>query len=151
MIHQPCTCHPDEAPKPCHRKYAIRDCKFAAQYPQHARVKELGNDNQIIGNFLEWIGENGYTICTYFTDKYFDGKEYDSEGERKEYIPEGFYVPLMVRSDEPRRIEEWIGKYFGIDVKELSREKDRMYAELTVEHCPRCGSGVIEHICLKES
>lgn len=24
-----CTCHPDEAPTPCRRKYASRDCKLA--------------------------------------------------------------------------------------------------------------------------
>lgn len=27
---RPCTCHPDEAPKPCQHKYALGDCMAAA-------------------------------------------------------------------------------------------------------------------------
>lgn len=33
---RPCTCHPDEAPKPCVRRYALADCLEAACSPTRA-------------------------------------------------------------------------------------------------------------------
>jgi hypothetical protein len=34
-----------------------------ADYPEHEKLKALGGDNQVVGDFIEWLGENGYEIA----------------------------------------------------------------------------------------
>lgn len=34
-----------------------------ATYPEHEKIKALGGANQIVGDFIEWLGEAGYEIC----------------------------------------------------------------------------------------
>ena len=36
----------------------------AAQFPQLAKMQAVQEQSQAIGEFLEWLGENGMTICT---------------------------------------------------------------------------------------
>jgi hypothetical protein len=32
-------------------------------YPEHEKLKALGDSNQIVGDFIEWLSEQGYEIC----------------------------------------------------------------------------------------
>jgi hypothetical protein len=36
-----------------------------SDYPEHEKLKALNGANQIVGDFIEWLGENGYVIAQY--------------------------------------------------------------------------------------
>ena len=38
---------------------------MADTYPEHEKLKALGGANQIVGDFIEWLGEQGYVIARY--------------------------------------------------------------------------------------
>lgn len=78
------------------------------KYPEHEKIKALGNQNQIIGSFLEWLQHGGFSICKYI-----------EEPRRRE----GY---------EPSRnnIQEWLAEYFDIDLKALEKEKQKMLDEM---------------------
>ncbi len=33
-------------------------------YPQHDKLTALAGANQVVGDFIEWLGQNGMAICT---------------------------------------------------------------------------------------
>ncbi len=74
-------------------------------YPQHDAIKALGGANQTVGDFIEWLSENGLTICEFIGNSSLRG---------------GDYVPTHNSRDR------LIAAFFEIDADELSREKDRM-------------------------
>jgi hypothetical protein len=39
--HRPCTCHPDERPRPCAKRYALGDCLAEANAPETLRAELL--------------------------------------------------------------------------------------------------------------
>lgn len=43
---RPCTCHPDEAPLPCQRKYALSECLRASALSGGAAGDQLGTEAQ---------------------------------------------------------------------------------------------------------
>lgn len=75
-----------------------------SDYPEHAKLKALEGANQIVGNFIEWLGENGYVI----------GK-YDDIGD---------LWPAH------RSIEWFLAKHFEIDLDKLEEEKVAMLEEI---------------------
>ena len=34
-------------------------------YPEHEKLKGLRGQNQIVGDFIEWLGETGFVIARY--------------------------------------------------------------------------------------
>ncbi len=78
-------------------------------YPQHDKLKALGGANQTVGDFVEWLGENGYAICKRHKPTL------DNEWQE--------YWPTFTTRDA------LIAQFFDIDERELSHEKDRMLDE----------------------
>ena len=66
--------------------------------PEHDKLNALSGENQIVGNFIEWLGENQFTIC-----------EWSNSGH--EFYPSFETVPSL------------LAKYFGIDLEKLEKEK----------------------------
>lgn len=78
-------------------------------YPEHSKLKGLGGANQIVGDFIEWLGENGYTICE------FNPQRFCGEGE--------FFMTRHSR-------DTILSKFFEIDTDKLEAEKVAMLDEL---------------------
>lgn len=78
-----------------------------ADYPEHDKLRAVRDESQAIGQFLEWLGENGLVICSF--------EEYKRTGE---YIPDG------------RSIQQILADYFEIDLNKLDDEKRAMLNEL---------------------
>lgn len=75
-----------------------------SDYPEHAKLKALEGANQIVGNFIEWLGEAGYVISK--EDRYGD------------------LQPAY------RRIDQLIAEHFEIDLDKLEEEKVAMLEEI---------------------
>lgn len=78
-----------------------------SQYPEHEKLKALGGQNQLIGDFLEWLQINNYTICAW-----------NDRRNRGEYIP------------SRNNINAWIGEFFEIDENVLEKEKLQMLEQI---------------------
>ena len=77
-------------------------------YPEHEKLSALNGKNQTIGEFLEWLNDNGYTIC-----------EWQNSGdEDRGYYPVG------------RSLTSWLSQYFQIDPVKIEQEKRVMLGEL---------------------
>lgn len=97
------------SPLPLQPAPANPDDYLPAEYPEHEKLRALGGANQIIGDFLDWLGTTGYSICAW-----------DEE--------ECGYRPTR------NRIIDWIGTYFDIDPAKLSNEKDKMIRVLRAQN-----------------
>lgn len=82
------------------------------KYPQHAALRALNGANQIVGDFIEWLGENGLTICHW------------SGGSRGEYAPTF------------KNRDRLLAEFFEIDQDALSHEKDAMVEEMRAQSAP---------------
>lgn len=81
------------------------------RYPEHEKLKALDGENQKIGNFIEWLNEQGYSICEWKEGRGYNGGEYHP-----------------ARSNT----SDMLAQYFEIDVKRLEDEKQAMLAELRI-------------------
>ncbi|WP_186214816.1 hypothetical protein [Burkholderia gladioli] len=70
--------------------------------PEHQKLKDLNGANQIVGDFIEWLSDNGCVIAQY-------------EGNR--------LWPITKSRDA------LIAEHFGIDQKRLDAEKEQMLDE----------------------
>lgn len=90
-----------------------------SKYPLHAKLKAHEHESLLLSGFLDILGDLGYDVvkrhecnrCSPFCERI-----YDAQGPTNEHI---------------------IGLYLGINPKELSKEKDAMYAELVVGNAVR--------------
>lgn len=82
-----------------------------ARFPEYAKYydKSQFGDNQTIGDFIEWLGQNGFFIVRY------------------EEV-EGYYEQQPVH--QGMNTEEWLCKYHGIDYRQAMAEKDTYLNEL---------------------
>jgi hypothetical protein len=76
-------------------------------YPEHQKMKAVKPAADAIANFLEWIREEGMTIC-----------RYEETRRRGEYFP--------VRDG----IKQLLAAHLEIDLKKIDDEKDAMLKEL---------------------
>jgi len=77
----------------------------ATQFPQLAKMQAVQEQSQSIGEFIEWLGENGMTICT------------SEDGLRGT----NFY-PVMKSS------EALLAQHFNIDLNAVERERRAVLA-----------------------
>lgn len=70
-------------------------------YPEHEKLKALGGDNQTVGNFIEWLSEQGYEICRW-------------------NVAGTFCIPANISRDDLR------AAHFEIDRNRLEDEKRQM-------------------------
>lgn len=78
-----------------------------SQYPEHEKLQALDGQNQCLGEFLEWLSNQGYVICVCRTQRIDD-----------------VYMPAY------KPISRWLAEYFGIDEVKLENEKRAMIDEL---------------------
>lgn len=74
-----------------------------SQYPEHDKLSEVSEQTQTVGEFLEWAGGAGITLCEVAADGHF--------------YPVGDFQNLLA---------EWM----GIDRTRLEAEKQQMLAEM---------------------
>jgi hypothetical protein len=82
------------------------------EYPEHIKLRETKPDSDIIGAFIEWLGENQYFICR--------------DCSKAPFGPE--YAPI----DD--NIIQLLANYFKIDLSLLEKEKCELLAELREEN-----------------
>jgi hypothetical protein len=87
--------------------------EHAAKYPLHTKLESLEKEQRVAQEFLEFLEERGYLIA-----------ERDSNASRMRQYAGQDLLPIT------KRPAEIIGEFLGIDAKEFSDEKDRMYQEL---------------------
>lgn len=116
-------------------------------YPEHEKLQAISPKSQVIGEFLEWLSRQGYTICRW-QDEGNNGEPprisaTDEDLERiraedgswawaamqaakrgvpnpaYEAWPEGFFPAR-------RPITDYLADYFGIDQEALEAEKRHM-------------------------
>lgn len=74
-------------------------------YPEHRKLHLVVEQSQRLGEFLEWLGQEGLVICEYTRDEDWP------------------WTPLH------SSIDRLLGRYFGIDLAVLEREKRAMLDE----------------------
>lgn len=82
----------------------------AAKYPQLAKMDDAQPSSQLIGEFLEWLSENGMLV----------GQHVVPEGRTTEVV-----VPISEGSDA------LLARYFGIDLNGVERERKQILEEWT--------------------
>ena len=73
-------------------------------YPEHEKLKEIANTSQVIGEFLEWLDEQGILLCKF--------------GE--------FDIAYPCRESK----ETLLAQHFKINLVKLEAEKRAMVASL---------------------
>lgn len=76
-------------------------------YPEHNLLASVKLKSQAIGEFLEWLTEQGLTIC-----------KMEHHFGHSEFIPHRY------------RIEQLLAEHFEIDLDRLEDEKQAMWEEL---------------------
>lgn len=96
------------------------DAEYAAKYPEHEKMKveKAAYGLTDVASFLEWMDEQGWTIC-----------ERDARDE---------YNPVEVAL-APHR-EKLFAKYVGIDIKKIDDEKRAMLEECRAMNAVGIGS-----------
>lgn len=78
-------------------------------YPEHEKLKALGGANQIVGDFIGWLGEQDIELC----------ERAGGRGSRRdEFVPCG------------RSRDDLLAAFFDIDRDKLEAEKQAMLAKL---------------------
>lgn len=77
--------------------------------PEHQKLKDLNGANQIVGDFIEWLSDNGMVIAQY-------------EGSR--------LWPVTKSRDT------LIAEHFGIDPKRLDTEKQQVLDDFVAAQQP---------------
>jgi len=75
------------------------------KYPEHEKIAALNGENEVVGDFIEWLRSQGYSVC-----KFVDGRR----------------IPNIVN----KSTEEWIAEYFELDREKFSEEKEAMFKEM---------------------
>lgn len=83
-----------------------------------AAISESG-DNQVIGEFLEWAGHNGYHLT----------KTVVMESEEQSLISDKTYT-VKHDVEQPVGITEILYHFFGIDPVKLERERRAVLADI---------------------
>lgn len=75
------------------------------RYPEHAKQKEVWDEAQGVGQFIDWLADNGYEIA-----------EWDADGRRLH--------------GSGKRPDELIAGFYELDLNKLEQEKRAMLAEM---------------------
>lgn len=70
-------------------------------FSEHEKLKGVRDKSQACGEFLEWLGSEGYSLC-----------RYDSDQDR--YYPSSYRAPDL------------LARFFDIDQNKLEKEKREM-------------------------
>ena len=98
--------------------------------PQLDKMKAVQKESQLLGEFLEWLQEEGLVICEWHENQYVNGKLSQ---------PAGVYPTR-------RTSQQLLADYFGIDLKAADWERQalldalRCAEEATTAHLARRGN-----------
>ena len=88
-----------------------------ATYPEHEKLHAVQKQSQACGEFIEWLQQQGYTICRkHQHDPYCYG---ESEYRICDMFKDGYYP-------EMRPIRHLLAEFFTIDEEKLEAEKQEM-------------------------
>ncbi len=94
-----------------------------SKFPLHEKLREIpDHDRQVLGEFIEWLQDSKFTLCT-------EKKEKDRDGYDQWYYEEAW--PQLYGD---RYINAVLGAYYKIDYDGLMAEKDRMLAEIRLRN-----------------
>lgn len=79
----------------------------ATQFPQLAKMQAVQEQSQAIGEFIDWLGQNGMVICA------------SEDGMRG-----GRFYPVMVPT------EELLARHFEVDLRAAEKERRATLAAL---------------------
>lgn len=82
-------------------------------YPEHTKLSAIKDKSQAIGQFLEWLPEQGITLCG------FVGEDKTSHAH---------YYPYQ------KTIQQLLSEYFEIDLEVLEKEKQQMLEKIRAEN-----------------
>ncbi len=80
-----------------------------SQYPEHDRLTALEGKNRVVGDFLTWLGEQGFRVCM--------------QSER-----DGHFWPVKEST------EGWIAMFCGINMTRFYAEKNAMLETIRAAH-----------------
>jgi len=80
----------------------------AKKYPELAKMDDAQPTSQVIGEFLDWLSENGMLVG-------------------KHIVPEGWTTEAFLPISEGT--EALLARYFGIDLNAVERERRQVLAE----------------------
>jgi hypothetical protein len=80
-----------------------------SEYPESEKVHAIRDKSQVVGEFIDWLEEKGYSICEYRETMFRSSKE---------------LMPV------PKSIEQWLMEFFEIDRQKYEKEKEQMAMEL---------------------
>ncbi len=110
----------------------------AKRFPEYAKALPHMNDpeSEAIGDFVVWLGENGYVICVYSDERYCcacsDVYSVDA-CSADQTCPDGHATVLNSGDPQPAWIlgpEGWIAARFGIDYVQYQKERDVFLREV---------------------
>ena len=83
--------------------------------PMCNKLREVSDDSQKIGEFLEWMNGKGYWIGKY--GRYTDPETEEEEGEEE-------LIPIK------KSTEELLADYFEIDLNQVEKERRAILEEI---------------------
>lgn len=84
---------------------------MAKKYPESEKAYAVREQSQVVGEFIDWLQEQGYSICEYRDAGFIIGSH-------KELMP------------TRKTIEQWLCEFFKIDQQKYEQEKEQMAMEL---------------------
>lgn len=82
----------------------LQDLNQMVDTPEHDKLRRLSRQTQLIGNFIDWLGDQGLIMCE----------------------PQGRHnVPIRKSRDE------MIAEFFGVDLARFHAEKDAILESMT--------------------
>lgn len=109
------------------------------QYPEHDKLRAVKDKSQTVGEFIEWLGENGFYICERVETQDPRPIEVPSPDSRKaERLGDAFFRVMQSIADNQqlywptskRLPNSLLAKFFDIDENRLESEKRTMLDEL---------------------
>ena len=86
-------------------------------YPECEKLLKVKTESHAIGNFLEWLEQNGMQVAEWQDG---EGNEYnDDRTANIDYVPEGWFPTK-------KSIETLLAAHFDIDMKKVEDERREM-------------------------
>lgn len=110
-----------------------------SEYPQADIVDENREQSQAIGEFLDWLSEQGVVLCRWKDKAYYnmDGEQISREEALAMKRPpdmEYFETPYEIGQQGfvPAREDTfaWLALFFGIDLEKYHAEQEQILKEL---------------------
>jgi len=79
-------------------------------YPEHAKLEAIGDKRNAVGDFIEWLSEEGYRIANW----------HENECSECSCMADQILLPVM------KNTPEMLAEYFDVDLIKIEKEKQAM-------------------------